>query len=243
MTSHRFESLIRRRTDEWHRRLAAEIGRLRDDTGLSQRALSEAAGVDSGYMSRIEQGRVRPTVETYLRIATSLGADFSAHLYPNTGPTIRDRHQAPILEALIEFLHPRWQPFPQVAVRRPSRGWVDVVLHDARADLLVATEIVSEVRRIEQLIRWSKEKADSLPSWNQWPRFEATTGISQLVIVRRTRTNLTVAREFDGQLRLGWPVHPADALESLTGTAPWPGPTLFWAETGGPGVRFLATRA
>jgi transcriptional regulator with XRE-family HTH domain len=242
VTSQRFEAQVRRRSEHLTRVLAAEIARLRTDAGLSQCTLAAEAGLDSGYLSRIEQATVRPSAETYLRIAAALGADFNARLYPTTGPRIHDRHQAPILEALLELLHPRWAPFPEVAVRHASRGWIDLVLHDPRAGLLVATEIESELRRVEQLVRWSKEKADSLPSWDGWPRLPGAPVVSQLLIVRRTRATIEVGREFERQLRLAWPAHPADALASLAGTAGWPGASLIWATKESTKVRLHSTR-
>ena len=39
-----------------------------------------------------------------------------------------DRHQARILEALLEARHPRRQPHTEVAVRQPTRGWIDLAL-------------------------------------------------------------------------------------------------------------------
>ena len=38
-----------------------------------------------------------------------------------------------MLELLLAPLHPRWTPSTEVAVRQPSRGWIDLVLHDAVA--------------------------------------------------------------------------------------------------------------
>jgi hypothetical protein len=204
--------------------------------------LAAEAGIDSGHLSRIEGATVQPTAETYVRIAAALGADFNARLYPNTGPAIHDRHQAPILEALLELLDPRWEPFTEVAVRHPSRGWIDVVLHDPHAGLLVATEIESALPRVEQLVRWSKEKADSLPSWDGWPHLAGAPVVSQLLIVRRTRASVAVAREFERQLRVAWPAHPADAIGALASTASWPGATLMWATKDPKRVRILSMR-
>lgn len=130
MPSPRFEAAIRRRSGALVRDLAGEIVRLREDAGLSQRAVAAEAGLDAGHLSRVESAAVRLSLETYLRIAAVLGADLSSHLYPTTGPTIHDRHQAPVAEALLDVLHPRWQPFTEVGVRRPARGWIELVLHD-----------------------------------------------------------------------------------------------------------------
>jgi transcriptional regulator with XRE-family HTH domain len=211
------------------RSLAADLARLRADAGLTQTALGAVAGMDRSVISRIESGLLEPTLETYHRLAAALGADLSTRLYPNTGPAIRDRHQAPMLEALLTVLHPRWNPFTEVAVRRPSRGWIDAALHDPREGVLVAGELQSELRRLEQLVRWSAEKAASLPSWDGWVHLGPEPRVSRLLVVRRTRATRAVVAEFERQLRVAYPAHPDDALAALTGTAPWPGSAMIWA--------------
>jgi transcriptional regulator with XRE-family HTH domain len=120
--------------------LADDLRKLCDDAGVSQAALGRISGVSAGMVSRILDGSVRPTLETYVRLSVALGADFHARLYANTGPAIRDRHQARIAEELIGMVSPRWRPFTEVAVRRPARGWIDVVLHEPRELVLVATK-------------------------------------------------------------------------------------------------------
>jgi len=218
---------------------------MREDAGISRRALAAGSGVDVGYLWRIEHGSEHPSVEIYARLAAALWADLAVRLYPNTGPTVRDRHQARILEALLSILHPRWKPYPEIAVRRPSRGWIDAGLHDARSRTLVATEIQSELRRLEQLVRWAAEKAASLPSWEGWSRLGDEPSVSQLLIVRDTRTTRTVTQEFRRTLSAAYPAHPDDALAALTGMDPWPGPAILWASNRGmPGgsIRIMARR-
>ena len=102
---------------------------------------------------------------------------------------------------------------------------------DTTAETLVATELESGFRRLEQLIRWSAEKAASLPSsdpWTAWSR-DALPAVSRLLVVRRTRANRETAVAARRQLRQAYPADPRDALEALTGTAAWPGPALIWA--------------
>ncbi len=221
------------------------MARLRGDAGLNAAELARGSSVDPGFLCRIEQGTEHPTLDTYARLAAVLGADLSVRLYPNTGPTIRDRHQARILEALLAALHPRWRAYPEIAVRRPSRGWIDVGLHDPQSRTIVATEIQSELRRLEQLIRWAGEKAASLPSWEGWARIGEAPNVSQLLIVRDTRATRSVVREFRRTLDAAFPAHPEDALEALTGAAPWPGPSLLratWGGQKGAAIRFVGLR-
>jgi hypothetical protein len=190
-------------------------------------------------------GTVSPTLETYAKLAVPLGGDFAARLYPNTGPLIRDRHQGRILEALLAQAHPRWRPTTEVGVRQPARGWIDLALHDPREGVILAVEIESEIRRIEQQVRWAKMKAESLPSSDVWPQDDGRTEaprISQLLVVRRTRATRQTALEFATQLAAAYPAHPEDAIASLTGVTPWPGPALIWADFGRDRVRLLPRR-
>ncbi len=248
-----FERAIRTATTRRHDTLVSDISRLREDAGVTVEHLARAASVDPGYLRRILARTERdgdrgdkpvpePSLETYQRLASALGADLSTRVYPNTGPAIRDRHQARMLELVLRGLHPRWAPFTEVAVRRPSRGWIDVGLHDSAAHLFVAGELESALLRLEQLIRWSAEKATSLPSWEGWGHLGEEPAISRLLIVRRTRATRAVAQEFGRQLRVAYPAHPDDAIAALEGSAPWPGPAMVWAVLDGPRSRLVPGR-
>jgi len=223
------------------RRLEEDLLRLCADAGVSGRELAAATGLSRSFVWRILNGAARPSLETYALLAAALGADPVARLYPRVGPLIRDRHQAPIIEGLIGQLHPRWSPYPEARVRRPASGWVDLALVEQRAGLVVATEVESEINRLEQQIRWSQEKAGSLPSWNRWPTL-GEPDVSRLLVLRATRATRSVAADHRLQLRAAYPAHPADALAALTGTAPWPGPALIWARVDHGRVRFGDSR-
>ncbi len=210
------------------RQLAEDLTQLMDDAGVTQTALAAAAGISRPYLSMILGTQTAPTLETYQRLGAVLGADLSVRSFPNTGTTIRDRFAAPMLEHLLDVRHPRWGPFTEVGVRRPSRGWIDLVLHEPRERVLVASELQSELRRLEQLVRWHAAKADSLPSWEGFVHLGDEPRISRLLVVRRTRATRRVASEFGRQLRIAYPAHPDDAIAALTGTAPWPGEALVW---------------
>ena len=101
------ERAARRTAERVRASAATDISRLRDDAGLTRAELSRGSGVDSSFLARVESGTATPSFETYALLAAALGADLSVRLYPNTGPAIRDRHQARILEALLAMLHPR----------------------------------------------------------------------------------------------------------------------------------------
>jgi transcriptional regulator with XRE-family HTH domain len=226
---------------ELRRILAQDLRRMREDAGCTRAAIAALAGVDPSLITRLETRDVAPTLETYARVAAAVCADLTARVYPDTGPSVRDRHQLRATECLIGLLHPRWRATPEAAVRRPVRGWVDVALHDPAAALVVATEIESLLRRLELLLRWSQEKAEALPSSPAWPAWSATglPAISRLLVVRWTRANREVARDARRLLAAAYPADPRDALDALTGTAAWTGPALLWVRLEGPDAATL----
>jgi transcriptional regulator with XRE-family HTH domain len=238
----KIETEARKRIESIRRHMAEDIVRMREDTGASQRQLAHAGEISQGYLSRIEHGSAEPTLEVYALLAAALGADLACRLYPNTGSPIRDRHQSAIAVAMLRLAHARWAPWPEVGVRSPARGSIDLVFHDAVGHLAVATEIESELHRLEQLLRWSQEKAASLPSAGVWPyRDGEMSTISRLLVVRVTRHNREVVREFGPLLAASYPGSPEAALASLTGTGPWPGAAMLWAHRGPNGYRIAAS--
>jgi len=121
--------------------LADDLRTARLDRGVSQRALAAAIAIDHGDLSRIEAGRIVPSLATLTLIATALGFEPGLKLFPATGPRVHDRVSAPMTDALLAIAHQRWQPRLEVAVTRPARGVIDVVLTEEHEPDVVATEI------------------------------------------------------------------------------------------------------
>ena len=227
---------LRARELELRRAVGRSIRDLREDSGLTRSAVAAAAGIDASFLGRIETAGREPSLSTLAAIAGVLGADLSVKLYPTTGTRIRDRIQAPMVEALLRILHSRWLPMPEVPVTRPARGVIDLVLGDRSAALLVASEVHSQIRRLEQQIRWHREKELSLPSSDAWrvarDRSEPLT--SRLLVLRSMRDLHDLARSFDATFRAAYPARTRDVLEALTGpTRPWPGAGIVWVRVEG----------
>ena len=229
---------VGRAAAEFRRRLGLEIRRLRVDAGLSIRALAAAAGLDHGHLARIEGGDVEPGFAVLIAIGDALGADLSVHLYPTTGPRVHDRIQAPTIEELFRILHPRWSRLAEVGVD-PTGPRLRGRCAGATADgIVVATEVESAVRRLEQQLRWAHDKADSLPSSSAWPSSRRPTvlrpRISRLLILRSTRSTRDIARAFARPSRSEYPA-PAAAVHAAltTADAPWPGSGILWANVEG----------
>ena len=235
---------VGRAAADMRRRVGLEIRRLRIDAGLSIRALALAAGIDHGYLARIEAGSVEASYSVLLAIGEVLGADVTVRLYPATGPRIHDRIQAPMIEALFRILHPRWRRLTEVGVNRPARGFVDVVLAQPGPGIVVATEVESSIRRLEQQLRWAHDKADSLPSSTAWSLIAPADGprpaISRLLVLRSTRSTREIARTFETTIAAEYPAPAAATYAALTtADAPWPGSGILWASVEGGRARIL----
>jgi transcriptional regulator with XRE-family HTH domain len=227
---------------EQRRAIAAEVRKSRADAGISQRRLASAAGVSQGTLSQIETGDVEPTLEVLARLAAALGGELSIRINFGTGPPIGDHIQAAMVQGLLAVLHPRWKRFLEVPVSRPVRGVIDLVLDDPAEPQIVAAEAESELRRIEQQVRWSKAKAEALASGgaaelvqilgrsghDEQPR--GAPPVSRLLLLRSTRTTHQVVATYADLLATAFPARHGYAVAALTGTASWPGAGLVWMD-------------
>jgi transcriptional regulator with XRE-family HTH domain len=237
------KTTVGRRADDLRLQLGRQIVQLQNDAGISQRALAAAAGIPQPYVSRIARGQADPSIGVLIALADVLGSELGVRLYPGTGPRIHDRWQAPIIEELIRRSRLAWRTLVEVPVWRPARGVIDVVL--ARpGETIVAVEVHSQIPRLEQQLRWSASKAQSLPSCEAWSMLTASepaVAVSRLLVLRSTRTNREIAIQYESTLRAAYPARTADAVAALSDPGePWPGDAVIWADVASAGTRLLS---
>ena len=231
-------TIVGRRTRSVVSAAVADLERLRSDAGVTRSVLARAARVDIGYLSRVVTGDRQPSISVLVAIATALGADLSIRAFPTTGPNIYDRIQARIVEELVRVAHPSWRRAVEVAVQRPARGFVDLVLH--RPSELVAAEVHTRLDRVEQTIRWSQDKARSLPSPDISPPGPNEPAVHRLLVLRSTATTREIARRFEATLAAAYPARASDTYAALTQPdRPWPGDAILWADVRGDDARIL----
>jgi transcriptional regulator with XRE-family HTH domain len=214
-----------RRALDIRRQLAEEIRRAREDAGLSQRQLAGLAGISSSTLHAIELDRHDPCLDTLCRVAAALGMDLGVRLFAGTGPLIRDHSQTAMIAALLQEAHGGWIPDPEVWVHRPVRGVIDLVLRMAEPPL-VACEAQSDLRRLEQQVRWFRSKAAALAE-------ERAIDVSRLLLLRDTRRTRAIAAEFEAFLAAAYPAPYADLLASIRDGHPWPGDGIVWCRVEG----------
>lgn len=205
---------------------------MRLDASVSMRALAAVTGVHPSTISRVEAGLIQPSLDLLIGIGIALGADLSLKYFEGAGPRLHDRFQAPMVEGFLRALDPRWTVELEVPISHPRRGIVDIVLNDRGGPVDVAGEAYSDLRRLEQQIRWSAEKADGL---RERLALDGTPhDVSRLLILRSTTTTRALASQFEATLAAAYPARTRDVIEALTTPdAPWPGSGLVWMHVHG----------
>jgi transcriptional regulator with XRE-family HTH domain len=214
------------------RGIGAEIRRQREDAGISQVALSRAAGISPSMLSRIEAAFTQPSLAVLARIGAALGGRLRVRIEPATGSPLRDHLQARMVEELLLRLDLRWNRFLEVPVHRPVRGVIDAVL-DHRTGNLVAVEVHSQIRRLEEQIRWANEKAAALVDTDigraAIGTFGAPPSISRLLVLRSPEATRELARRHASTLEAAYPAKAKDVAEALMHGDRSPGSGIMWA--------------
>jgi len=225
------------------RAVAGELRRICDDAGIAQASLAADARVSVATVSRVLGAQQEPSLRVLSRMAVALGADVALHVVPGAGIPIHDRYQARMMETFLREVHPVWTPFPEVAVRTPSRGSIDLVLADAAGSTVAAVEFQSQIRRAEQTIRWSREKADALRSTELYRMAATANGrppsVPRILVLRSTAATRMVVRELEALFRAAYPASARDTVAALRSGAPLPGDALVWMHVRGRVARLM----
>lgn len=171
---------------------------------------------------------MQPSLELLVTIGVCLGADLSVRYFAGSGSRLKDRFQAPIIEALIRILHARWSRYPELAVPK-ARGFVDLALGLRSEDLGIECEAHSEIRVLDELLRRQREKALAVADLGL-----VGTNVSTLLLLRSTKQNRDTVKLYESTLMAAYPGRVKAALAALRSPdARWPGPTLLWAKLEG----------
>jgi transcriptional regulator with XRE-family HTH domain len=224
------ERETKRRLRRLHLHVGDDVRRLRLDAGLTLTELGAVVGVHRSHLARIEAGVAAPTVSVLTAIGVALGADLGVRYFAGSGPRLIDRFQALMIEEFVRSLHPRWTVRLEVPVSHPARAIVDAALIDRASPIAIASEVQSELRRLEQRIRWNNEKADGLAArLAEEAAPAAGRTVSRLLVLRSTTSTREIARRYEATLAVAYPSRAEDVIRALTtASAPWPGSGIAW---------------
>lgn len=238
----RLQREIRYRQGAAQRAIGEELRRVRLEEGVSLRTLGIAVGIDPSHLARVEAGRRSLGQDALVATATGLGCTVSTRLFRSDGPRVRDHIQVRMIEALLDALHPRWTARLEVAVYRPVRGVIDVVLQDRDTLDLVAGEGHSRLQTVEGQLRWAGQKADSLPSARGWPWSDTSDEprIGRLLLLRSCSAMHDLVRTLPQTFRSAYPAASGEAVAALTAKGiRWPGAAIVWVAVDGSATRLL----
>lgn len=195
-----------------------------------------------GRISLASKRAARRQASTYrVAVSVALGAELGVRFFPGSGPRLVDRFQAPMIETFVRCLDPRWSVRLEVPVTVPARGVVDAALVDRSSPMAAATEFQSELRRIEQQVRWNAQKADGLANRlaeEASPRPGPV--VSRLLVLRSTTATREIARRYEATLSAAYPARTDDVLRALTTpSGPWPGHGIVWMRVEGGAATLL----
>ena len=224
--------------------IGAELRRARVDANVSLRALGRASGMHPTHLARAEAGVRGLSHDALVAAATALGRNVSVRLFESAAtPHVRDRLQVQMIEALLTALHPRWMPRLEVAVYRPVRGVIDVVLQDRDTLDLVAGEAHSLLHTVEGQLRWAGQKADALASATGWPWADAVEPprIGRLLLLRSCSAVHDLVMAGPHTFAAAYPGDTERAVATLTGPhGRWPNAAVAWVAIDGKDTRLLA---
>ena len=217
-----------------------QIHQLRLDAGASLTDLADVVGVHRSHIARIEAGRAHASLDVLTAIGVALGAEFSVRLFAVSGPRLRDRFQAAMVEALLREIDPRWTRELEVPISHPARGVIDLVLSDPRP-VFVAMEFQSEIRRLEEQLRWAAEKADGLAARiGREGRIPIGARIHRVLVLRSTTATRDLGRRYEATLASAYPARTAEVTRALLSCdAVWPGSGLAWMDVDGGGATLM----
>jgi HTH-type transcriptional repressor of puuD len=121
----------------------------RSQLGLSQTVVAERAGLAASYLSRIENGKIFPTVPTAQKIATALRIPLSELLGPT--PAQKKRKGCPVTAkgvCLIDLIDPKWGFGSRGRAERYSRRQLRLMrsftalVREGSPELLKSLEVV-----------------------------------------------------------------------------------------------------
>jgi DNA-binding XRE family transcriptional regulator len=141
--------------------LGRRVAALRVQRGFSQGAVSRRAGIHPSYLSRIETGKVHPTVRTATRIAGAMRISLNDLLGPT--PAEKD-HPCPVTvngQCLVDLMDTHKEPGGMGEPERYSPRQIRLLrrfmslLRQSPPSVLTAVEVL-----VNQLLDARKEKAE-----------------------------------------------------------------------------------
>jgi transcriptional regulator with XRE-family HTH domain len=226
----------RRRGEYLARRLGVGLRDARQSAGLTQQQVADGAGVSQGWISELERGSGSSgSIANWASVAAAVGEELVAFFDHAAGAGVpRDLEHLRRQQLLVSVSAAGgWRAAPEervdVGARRPH--FVDVLLQRSRRGVHEkgVAEIWDLLTDVGDAMREFERKVGSVRD-----RTGAGT-VSGVFVVRATRRNRALVREFSELFRARFPGSSGAWLRALTDReAPMPVQSGFlWTDVGG----------
>ena len=169
---------------------------------IAQRVVSAAAGIPQSWYSLMERGLASSVTLEDLAVACQVvGLDLALKTYPS-GLRIRDAGSIKLLAGLRTVLpdSARWQTEVPIDIPGDQRSWDAVIGLDAIRIGVEAETRLRDIQAVERRVNLKKRDGDVA---------------RVILLVRASRSNLTVVRTIGDALRANFPVDSKSALAAL----------------------------
>jgi transcriptional regulator with XRE-family HTH domain len=207
--------------------------------GWTQQALADRVGVSQAEISRLERGLGQSaSIETWACAGAAVGCDLTAYLEASSGATLpRDYEHLKRQQLVLDTARPGgWTGRPEADIDRlwnRSRS-VDLLLERVLRGELAVTEVWDFFDDVGGAWRGLDGKVAAVRRLHPHHR------VGGLLVVRRTRRNLELVREFGSLFGAKFPTSGA-WLRALQTEAPMPDSSGFvWTNVGG--TRLISAR-
>ncbi|GIW19977.1 MAG: hypothetical protein KatS3mg065_0273 [Chloroflexota bacterium] len=190
--------------------------------GITQADVARAVGTSRSVVSAVEHGDPGVSLQIRFRFAEVLGFRLRLPAYPDGTPRLYDRNHSLIIEHLLALRHPRWAAVIEAPVPGPGHRSTDVRL-ECGIDIVLA-EIETRVRRWEQIVRETHDKARAVAD-----EVGPDRRVHCLLVLPPTRHNRELTRGLAGSVAAAFPADEEAIRRALTGAeGTWPGHGLLW---------------
>lgn len=239
----------RRRATDLASRLGVGLREARRGAALRQADVSSAAGVSQSWVSRMERGAGHTaSIETWAAVAAASGAQLVCFLEEQPGATRPHDYQHLRRQQLIASVAARggWRATAERAVDpswRRSRS-IDVLLERKSRHEIAVVEVVDWFDDVGAAWRGLDAKVATVARDRASVELAGgpRTRVAGLLLIRGTRRNRLLVREFSVLFRTHFPARSRAWLEALQEpNRPMPAQTGFlWTDVGG--SRLIAAR-
>lgn len=196
----------------------SDVKAARAHRGETRERLAARAGVSEDSVRRIEFGDPHVQLNTLCAVGEAVGLDVVVKAYPSRQPSLRDRRQLGIAEAICRIAHARWTA--ELEVIAGTRGEATDICFFSATEIL-ATEIDRLLLDFQDQYRRQSRKRDYLAELHGRP-------VRLVMVIEDTARNRTAFAPHRDFVRSVLPAGSREILKALRSGADLGRDGILW---------------